>query len=148
MLECCSLGPQAKQGRRIAKSAACGHTVGALKTMPKVCRSDTTSEATRLSHTQLMQMLIAAKPASILRSTSVCESSVVGCCTMFAVNTAAVSFQASAATTRLTLLSVFSNTYGCKYVTPYTPQQKFDQAITSDRSLTCKMLSSMPCLQG
>lgn len=43
-------------------------TVGALKIMPKVCNSDTTSEATRLSQTQLMQMLSAAKLASILQS--------------------------------------------------------------------------------
>ena len=46
------------------------HTVGALKIMPKVCNSDTTSEATRLSQTQLMQMLSAAKLASILQTKS------------------------------------------------------------------------------
>lgn len=74
------LGSQAKQGRRAIACAAHVHTVGALKTMPKVCSSDTTSEATRLSHTQLMQMLIAAKPASILRSPSDCESSVAASC--------------------------------------------------------------------
>ena len=43
-----------------------GHTVGAFRIMPKVCSSATTSEATRLSHTQLMMMLIVANVASIL----------------------------------------------------------------------------------
>lgn len=36
--------------------------------LPKVCSSATTSEATRLSQTQLMMMLMTAKVASILHS--------------------------------------------------------------------------------
>ena len=43
-------------------------TVGRLRMLPKVCSSATTSEATRLSQTQLMMMLITAKVASILHS--------------------------------------------------------------------------------
>lgn len=42
--------------------------MGRLRMLPKVCSSATTSEATRLSQTQLMMMLITAKVASILHS--------------------------------------------------------------------------------
>ena len=41
--------------------------MGALRILPKVCSSATTSEATRLNHTQLITTLIPAKDAFILQ---------------------------------------------------------------------------------
>lgn len=63
-------------------------TVGALKIMPKVCNSDTTSEAARLSQTQLMQMLSAAKLASILQSRKQLSAQVALCAQPEAINLA------------------------------------------------------------